>query len=122
MAGTDITYGGISLRNCWTKEFSQQHVMDHSGTDVLYDEFMVRVECIANAALLLQANPSLGIHLAGAGGINVQELMRTIHRRLSQDRLDFAFFLDGNLLLGCDSTLRNNTISDVNNGPHVAEI
>ncbi|MGH7743988.1 MAG: hypothetical protein ACREQ5_04110, partial [Candidatus Dormibacteria bacterium] len=42
--GTDVTYGTVTIASCQTLRFAQEAVYDDSGTDLLYQKFLIRVQ------------------------------------------------------------------------------
>ena len=43
---TNVTYNGVELHNCLTRQWVQEVVYDESGTDMIGHRFGLRFECI----------------------------------------------------------------------------
>lgn len=60
MKTTCLTYNGVTLFGCTTREFSQTPEFDPSGTDYLYTRFKVSVQGYVHAQTLLTIQPPGG--------------------------------------------------------------
>lgn len=113
---TDLTYNGVTLKNVLTRSFEQEPVYDESGTDILYQKFTVSVEAIANADLLLEANPTLGTMGVGVGGGAAGQVIQSARIRLAETRGAFVYQMEGNDILTSSALL------DANNGPKPRQV
>lgn len=121
--GVNVFYNGVWLYNCLTLEFDQRPEYDPSHTDVVHHKFNVVVQAILNAEVLASSSPVLGAAPPGGSSSDrVAYLMTLIHRLLSQNRGQFIYTLDGNVLLQVDPCGSVSPIADANNGPRVTLI
>lgn len=106
---TNVTYGDVTLTNVNTLAFDQSVKYDDSGSDLLYHEFTIRVECVAHssAATLIHGFPGAS---AVAAEIELQN-------RLTQPRKAFEYKVGDQVLVAAN----NNNASpdfDLRSGPH----
>lgn len=103
---TDLTYNGITLKNCVTRIFEQTPVRDSSGTDTLYHQFSISVECVMSASALQ------GFHGAqGANGNSLAAIIKDTRRKLMEERKYLTYEIGGNAVVDSNST------KDADNGP-----
>lgn len=110
LADSTVTYNGVTIRNCLTRMFEQENVLDESGTDTLFYRF--RLSVVGYIHLHANANSKTKITGPNAESGSIATQHRAIRAKLMENRKDFLFSV-GNIEL-----LRATASTDVNNGPH----
>jgi hypothetical protein len=129
---TTVIYNGVEIRNCLTRRFEQECVYDDSGTDKLYDRFIIRVlgyihkiyaSNSPTVGVVLSTNPTSGLAISAASVADNQVVARS---RLMEPRKDFRMSLGTSILLQAgprvtevmsQSPTPQVSFGDVNNGP-----
>jgi hypothetical protein len=115
--GTVVTYNGVKLVNCLTKEFLQEPQREPSNTDQEHQKFRIVVESIVNYDTFSENNPDLGVARAGAPvsptSPNAPGVIVSARKFLAEDRKNFLMTIDDTTLLAATPLL------DVNSGPKV---
>ncbi len=118
--GTILSYNGITLSNCLTRQFDEEAVYDDSGTDVLYHKFTIEVVSYVHSANT-QINNRIQTQPIFSSTTGNQYL--GIRAPLMHPRGDFRYTLaDGTPILiakhGANNSEGVSTPTlDVNNGP-----
>lgn len=129
---TTLIYNGVEIRNCLTKRFEQECVYDESGTDKLYDKFIIRVAGYIHK-MYASASPTVGVMETSSpnsglsiGPTSVAANETRARRLLMEPRKPFVMRVGGFVLLECvprltetsgDETTLEVAYGDVNNGP-----
>lgn len=118
MSGTEVIYNRIQIRDCQTLRFQQDIEYDESGTDKLYDKFLIRV--LGTVHDNVDHFHSFGLN--GFNPLTSVDAMAYVQHCLNQPRQEFEYIVGGQLLLKAHAMLPpnanpNSTFTDVNNGP-----
>lgn len=119
--GTNIYYGPVTLRNVLTRHFEQTPINDESGTDKLFDKFLISIECVANYDLLGNASATLGIDGASGGGSTAAAIEVIARKVLGEHRHPFRMEMNSTIVLQATPATANGPNIDANNGPKVIE-
>lgn len=97
MAGTDLTYNGVTIRNCMTRSFETVTVPEESGTDKLYEQTTITVE----GYLHLDETASLRISGIDIPDDNIASAWVPLGRLLMSFRHSLTYKIDDITLLEC---------------------
>lgn len=138
--GTRVTYNGVRMWGVKTLSFDQELVRDESNTDVMYSRFTISVESIVTPDQFVgNSDPdhsSVGVEYTGDDTPNHVYMMRWLHKKLSEDRKEFIYEMNGEVLVSFQPRalaagesagprgLASNTgfIADADNGPKVQHV
>lgn len=108
---TQMTYNGVLLKDVLIKRFSENCRYDESNTDLLFHQFVIRVEALvhtnqagAHAVVLPQVEASMGAQLG------------TIQSALMHPRGTFELKFGNDVVLTANNNPNSQNV-DVNNGP-----
>ena len=132
--GTTVFYNGVALRNCLTKQFDQVVEYDPSGTDRIYNRFVISVEALVtdqDMYLGFQAEPP--VTCIGVGNypplestqFTSQGKLNIIQALLSVPRQEFVYYQGDQIVVRANSDVSTlsgqgeffNQWTDLNNGP-----
>lgn len=100
MAGTEVFYNGVLMRDCETQAFEQSLQYDSSGTDVLFSRFRIRV---ASTLVGLVDRDFSGEHASTIGlkeedvAVTTVERMQELQARLQEVRKDFWYAISNSI-------------------------
>ena len=119
MAGTNLEYGSVLLKNVHTLLFQQTPIRDPSGTDIWYWEFRIRVSSLIHDQIFSESETTIGAVFKGnssSGSTNVGQRHETIRESLQGDRQKLIYSIDG------VQVVRSEAENDCNNGPKVVDL
>lgn len=111
----EMQYNGVRFRGIHTVQFDQEAVRDDSDTDVWYDKFTYGCSCVINTAILVAANPFLGVTGSRVDAESASAICRNLHARF-EDRKTFTLIQDNTITLFQAADAQH---GDSNNGPKV---
>lgn len=116
MAGTELTYNGVTFHGCKTVDFSERAIRDASGTDIVRHEFSITVQGLVHE---WSGAPQW---TEGNGGSQVSSgpsLLADLTSQLLYDRRRLTYTIDGETVLDVDaaSASGGGFDIDVDNGP-----
>jgi hypothetical protein len=126
VAGTDVYYNGVWLRNCLTTQFDQTVEYDESRTDRLYTRFDITVETLVSEDIEdWEECHGAVFNRTDINHWNSQDKMAALHTVLSVPRGEFKYVQGGNTLLRANAEIGLNQevgayfldSTDLNNGP-----
>jgi hypothetical protein len=127
---TDVTYNYVRLHNVQTREWSQEIVLDPSGTDLIGHRFTLRFEGIIHiqGALSVAAGAppcTVTYGPAATAYASSPDLYHEIYNRLTTPRGTLEVTHNGKTVLSCEPSAAGNLTSanrDTNNGPHPVDL
>lgn len=118
---TKVTYNGVTIRNCLTRQFEQVPIYDDSGADVIYHRVTMTVVGYIHLHELPADTDKIGIRFAAFGTADDTPGRETsIRRALLHARGELVVLIDDKQLLHVRPKLDPSSIrqyDDVNNGP-----
>ena len=115
LCATNVTYNGVQLINCTTREWNQTTEYDPSGVDALYTTHRMTFEAMVHAQG--GAEPNVGVANPGSTAVLT---MKAIRSRLSSPRQHLIVEMAGEKILEVQSPVSSSNrkpTDDVANGP-----
>lgn len=141
--GTVVVYGGLQMINCQTISWNHTIVPDPDRTAPLYSKFLITIETYVhdedidslglNATGPVAKRPypvnranegasaNQGIDAGTFNGLITANKHAVLSQHFSQWRKDFAYMVEGDVVLAASGSSMDVNIADVDNGPKVLE-